>query len=70
MRTDYRMRYAYIHMCVYLLDRVATVPIIGNSTYNGERERDYTVERQSTGLTLSFLSVSFSQMSICDIYKG
>lgn len=67
MKTDYRMKCTYAHMYGYMLGRVITIYMAGNHAYNPEG--DYRVEQQSRGLILSFLSVSFSQMSMYYIYK-
>lgn len=42
MKTGYEMRCAYIHMHVYVLDRITTIHVTGNNTYKGGRA--YEVE--------------------------
>ena len=37
MKTGYGMRCAYIHMHVYVLDRITTIHMTGNNTYKGEK---------------------------------
>ena len=42
MKMGYRMRCAYIHMYVCILDRITTVHVTGSSAYKGGR--DYGME--------------------------